>query len=100
MVVIKFKDIKKRCIFFVVSGNGQAMLGMSGTAALKLISIDIDSIQAEAVECKKHRTGNTCSGAKLCKHGCRFKNPNKTPTVKMPKTMQSKQLITFSHHPM
>ena len=51
-VVIKFKNIKKTCVFFVVPGNGQALLGMPDTAALKLININIDSIQVEVVECK------------------------------------------------
>ena len=39
-------------MFFVVPRNGQALLGMPDTAALKLISINIDFIQAEAAECK------------------------------------------------
>ena len=39
-------------MFFVVPGNGQALLGMPDTAALKLININIDSIQVEVVECK------------------------------------------------
>ena len=51
-VVIKFKNIKKRCVFFVVPGNGQVLLGMSDIAALKLININIDSIQAEMAEYK------------------------------------------------
>ena len=53
MVVNKFKNInKKRCAFFVIPGNGQVLLRMPDTAALKLININIDSIQAEIVECK------------------------------------------------
>ena len=51
-VVIEFKNIKKRCEFFVVPGNSQMLHGMPDTAALKLITINIDSIQAEIVECK------------------------------------------------
>ena len=50
--MIKFKNIKKRCVFFIVPGNGQVLLGMPDTAALKLINISIDSIQAKIVECK------------------------------------------------
>ena len=49
-VQIKFKNIKKRCIFFVVPGNGQALLGMPGTAALNLINLNIDSIQTITAE--------------------------------------------------
>ena len=52
MLVIKFKNIKKRCVFFVVPGNGQVLLGMLDIAALKLINIHIDSIQAEMAEYK------------------------------------------------
>ena len=44
-VVIKFKNIKKRCVFFVVPGNSQMLLGMPDTAALKLININTDSIR-------------------------------------------------------
>ena len=55
MVVIKFKNIKKRCGFFVVPRNGQALLRMQDTAALKLININIGSIQVETVECKTNR---------------------------------------------
>ena len=51
-VVIKFKNIKKRCISFVVPGNGQALLGMPDTAALKLINVNVDSIEVEVAECK------------------------------------------------
>ena len=38
--------------FFVVPGNGHVLLRMPDTAALQLININIDSIQAEIVECK------------------------------------------------
>ena len=36
MVVIKFKNIKKRGIFFVVPGNGQALLRMPGTGSTQI----------------------------------------------------------------
>ena len=39
-------------MFFVVPGNGQALLGMPDTAALELINVNIDSIQAEVTEHK------------------------------------------------
>ena len=44
MVVVKFKNIKKRCVFFVVPGNGPVLLWMPDTAALKLFNVYIDSI--------------------------------------------------------
>ena len=49
--MIKFKKIKKGCVFFVVPRNGQALLGFQDTAALKIININIDSIQAAEEEC-------------------------------------------------
>ena len=52
MVHIKFKNLKKRCIFFVVPGNGQALLGMPDTAVLNIINLNIDSIQVVTLECK------------------------------------------------
>ena len=51
VVTINVKDNKKNVIFFVVPGNGQVLLGMSDTAALKIININIDSIQATEEEC-------------------------------------------------
>ena len=38
--------------FFVIPGNGQALLGMPDMAALNIINLNIDSVQAEVVECK------------------------------------------------
>ena len=52
MMVNKFKNIKKRCVIFVVPGHGQVLLGKIDKAALKLINISIDSIQAKIAECK------------------------------------------------
>ena len=52
-VIIKFKNVKKKCVFFVVPGNCQALLGMPDTAALQIINLNIDSIQ---VELTKHKT--------------------------------------------
>ena len=39
-------------MFFVVSGNGQALLGMPDMAALNIINLNIDSIQKEIGNCK------------------------------------------------
>ena len=46
-VTIKFKNIQKRCVCFVVPGNGQVLLGMPDTAALNTVNLNIDSIQVE-----------------------------------------------------
>ena len=74
MVVIKFKNIKKRCVFFVVPRNGQALLGMPDKAALKSINIRIDSPEAKIMEGKTNssdaRESNTmqetCVAEKCC----------------------------------
>ena len=55
MATIKFKNFKKKCVFFVVPGNGQALLGMPEMAALNTINLNIDSIQKEIRECKTNR---------------------------------------------
>ena len=55
VVQIQFKNITKRCMFIVVPGNGQGLLGMPDTMALNLINLNIDSIQTVAAECKQTR---------------------------------------------
>ena len=59
VVHTKFKNIKKRCIFFVVPGNGQALLGMPDMAAPNIINLNIDSIQSVTPECKTNRGQET-----------------------------------------
>ena len=49
MVLVEHKNNKKKCKFFVVSGNGQAFLGMPDTDTLYIIKINIHSIGAEDV---------------------------------------------------
>ena len=46
MVIIDYKYNTKKCEFFVVPIKGQALLGMPDTAALQIININIDSIEA------------------------------------------------------
>ena len=46
-VLIQHKSNKKRCKFFVVPGNGQALLGMPDTDVLNKININIHSIGVE-----------------------------------------------------
>ena len=65
-VQIKLKNIKKRCIFFVVPGNGQALLGMPDTVAFNLINLNIDSIQTIIAECKTNKEQETCTGIEGC----------------------------------
>ena len=52
VVQIEFKDVTKHCVFFVVLGNSQVLLGIPDTMMLNIINVNFDSIQAEAVECR------------------------------------------------
>ena len=74
VVTINSKNIKKSCVFFVVPGNGQALLGMPDTAAHKIININIDSIQAVEEECNTNigDTGesNTTQEAPVVEKSC------------------------------
>ena len=50
---------KKHCVFFVVLENSQALLGMPDIATLKILNLNIDSIQAEIGSCKTNREQET-----------------------------------------
>ena len=65
MVIINFKNIKK-CVFFVVLGNGQVLIGMPDATYLNIVKISIDSIQAEIAECKTNSRQETQSVAEDC----------------------------------
>ena len=73
-VTIKFKDIKRVVCFFVVLGNGQALLGVPDTAVLKIIDINIGSIQAEKEECNANNgnvtESNTTQEANVAEKSC------------------------------
>ena len=66
VAVTKFKNFKKECVFFVVPGNGQALLGLPDTAVLNIINLNIDSIQKEIRECKTNRGQETHAEAEDC----------------------------------
>ena len=74
MVTINFKDIKKRCVFFLVPGNGQVLPGMPDTAALKIININNDSIQAVKEEYDMNigdaKESNTTQEAHVVEKSC------------------------------
>ena len=55
-VTIRFKKV---LYVFVVLGNGQALLGMPDIPALKILNINIDSMQAEIESCKINREQET-----------------------------------------
>ena len=46
-VIIEHKNNRIRWQFFVVPGNGQALLGMPDKDALQIININIDSIDTD-----------------------------------------------------
>ena len=62
MVIINYKDNKKKCEFFVVPRNGQALLGKPDTAALNIINVNIDSIEVASTQ--KENCNTNISDAK------------------------------------
>ena len=52
--------------FFVVSVNGQTLLGLPDTAVLNIINLNIDPIQKETRECKTNRGQETHPEAEDC----------------------------------
>ena len=71
-VIINYKDNKKKCEFFVVSGNGQVLLVMLDTATLNIINVNIDS----TVEASMHKEN--------CSTNIRDAQKKKTPSRKLP----------------
>ena len=73
-VTFKFKDIKKRCVFLVVPGNGPALLGIPDTAALKIININVDFIQAAKKDCNTNignsKESNTTQESHVVEKSC------------------------------
>ena len=80
VVFINYKDNKKKCEFFVVPGNGHALLGIADTAVLNIINVNIDSIEAASIQkenCSPNisdtekpstKQGNSQGKGKLYKH--------------------------------
>ena len=65
-VQIKFRNVTEKCMFFVVPGNGQVLLGVPDTMALNLINLNIDSIQTLTAECKTNKEQETHTGLEAC----------------------------------
>ena len=63
VVIINYKNNKKKCEFFVVPGNDQVLLGMPDTATLNIINVTIDSIEAE--DTQKENCNTSISDAKM-----------------------------------
>ena len=62
----QIQKFKKSGVFFVVSGNSQALLGMPDIAALKMLNLNIDSILVEVVSYKTNREQETHKIAEGC----------------------------------
>ena len=63
VVSITYKNNKKKCEFFVGPNNGQALLGILDTAALNIMNVNIDSIEAEGTW--KENCNTNISDAKM-----------------------------------
>ena len=73
-VIISYKNNRRKCEFFVVLGNGQALLGMPDTAALNMINVNIDSIETEGTQrenCNTNISNAKTSNAKQETHGAK-----------------------------
>ena len=65
-VFIKFKNIRKCCVFFVVPSNGQALIGMPDATSLDIIKVNIDSIQVEMLKGKTNNKQELQTDADSC----------------------------------
>ena len=65
---------------------------MPETAALNILNLNIDSIQAHVTHCKTNREQETNKAAEGCKTPTQPESSNKNPMVK---TIQPSLLITF-----
>ena len=55
-VIISYKNNRRKCDFFVVPENGQALLGMPDTVTLNIIKVNIDSIEVESTQRENYNT--------------------------------------------
>ena len=73
-VIINYKDNKKMCEFFVASRNGQVLLGMPDIAALNIINVNIDFIEAACTlkeNCNTYISDAKTSSTKQETHGAK-----------------------------
>ena len=86
VVIINYKDNKKKCEFSVVSRNGQALLGMPDTTALSsLINVNIDSIEAVCTQkenCNTNMSDTKKSNTKQETHGAKESHTNTDEDLK------------------
>ena len=60
--IIKFKNFKKECLFFVVPENGQVLLRLPDMAVLNIINLNRLYTEGDKGMQNKQRVGNTCQG--------------------------------------
>ena len=92
MVIMIFKNFKKKCVFFVVPGNGQALLGSPDMATLNTINLNIDYKQKEIRECKTNRGQETHVKTEDCT------NKGTQSTVKQDSNGQQHQTNKLINH--
>ena len=95
MVIINYKDNKKKCEFFVVPRNGQVLLGMPDTAALNIINVNIDSIETACTQkqdCNTNMSDAKTSNTKQETHGAKESCTNTDEDLKM-LTMSMGQIV-------
>ena len=86
VVIINYKINKKKCEFFIVPGNGQALLGVSDTAALNIINENIDSIEVACTQkenCNTNLSDTKTSNIKQETHGTKKSCTNTDEDLKM-----------------
>ena len=85
MTIITYKNNKKKFEFFVVPGNGQALLDMPDTAALDISNANIDSLQAEGTHkenCNSNISDAKTSNVKQETHGAKKNYTNTDEDLK------------------
>ena len=100
-VIIKYKDNKKKCEFFLVPGNGQALLGMPDIAALNIIHVNIDSIEAASTQkenCNTNISDTKKSNTKQDTHGAKESCTNTEEDLKTLATSMGQMIILIQTH--
>ena len=77
--------------FFVVLGNGQVLLRIPDTAALNILNLNIDSIQAQGANCRTNREQETHKVADSCT------NTNTAGVIKQKSNSQNQSTKLISY---
>ena len=101
MVIINYKDNKKKCEFRVVPRNDQEWVGMPDTAALNIINVNIDSIEAASTQkenCNTNIGVTKTLNTKQETHGARKSCTNTEEDLKMLTTSMAQTIILIQTH--